>query len=148
MLTNKDLVKKINDAFASGNVQNASPYIDDNIIWNIVGMPLIYGKHNFIKTKEMLELDYNSGKSKNFIAEGDYVVVESSLNLNAGNPVNPSYCEIYLIKEGKIKQLTSYIVDVAEEYSSVADGEKFLGCVAYIKIQLSHFSHKFFTIFV
>ena len=76
---NKELVKKINQSFLKGNAEEVSEYIDENIKWNIVGMPVINGKNNFIETMEMMELEnFPDIKIKNIIAEGDFVVVESA----------------------------------------------------------------------
>ena len=117
-IRNKKLVRKINEAFLKSNINKVSDYIDDNIKWNIVGMPVITGKNDFIETMEMMELESPGLKIKNVIAEGDYVVVESSANQNPGGNdaseklYTPSYCDVYYIKNGKIQELTTYIVDI------------------------------------
>lgn len=119
---NKELIKKINAAFIKGKVERVAGYIDRNIRWNIVGMPQIKGKDDFIKTKEMmLRESFPNIKIKNIVAEGDFVVVESAdidesdtdKEIKSGKPFTPSYCDIYLIRNGKIYELTTYIVDVS-----------------------------------
>jgi limonene-1,2-epoxide hydrolase len=114
-VTNKELIRKINEAFSNGNVRSVSSYIDENIRWKIIGMPVICGKEDFIKMIEMMALECSSSAEiKNIIAEGDFVVVEGScIANNRSNRINPSFCEIYLIQDGKIKELTSYIVDIS-----------------------------------
>ncbi len=91
-------------------------FLSDDIKWNIVGMPSINGKQNFIRAMEMMELWQSSSKKenmlpdkvKNIIAESDFVVVESiGQNNDSGN------CDIYKIKNGKIKEVTTYIVDTS-----------------------------------
>ena len=117
---NKELVKKINQSFLKGNAEEVSEYIDENIKWNIVGMPVINGKNNFIETMEMMELEnFRDIKIKNIIAEGDFVVVESKdinsadrKEMSSVKPYTPSYCDVYNIKDGKIQELTTYMVDV------------------------------------
>jgi ketosteroid isomerase-like protein len=115
---NKELVRKINEAFLKRNVDEVSDYIDDKIKWTIVGMPVITGRSNFIETMEMMDLESPDIKIKNVIAEGDYVVVESLTNQDPGGidasekPYTPSYCDVYYIKNGKLQELTTYMVDI------------------------------------
>jgi ketosteroid isomerase-like protein len=117
---NKELVRKINESFLSGNIEMVLDYIDENIKWNIVGMPCIQGKTDFIKTMEMMDFEnFPNIKIKHIIAEGDFVVIESSDANSTGTncfqpdkPYTPSYCDIYFIKNGKIQELTTYIVDI------------------------------------
>jgi ketosteroid isomerase-like protein len=111
---NKKLVKKINEAFAKGNFTFISEHLEDNIKWKIVGMPEIIGRDEFMNSVKMLELEnFLNHTEKNIIAEGDYVVVESSANKNSKTKVfTPSFCDIYRIKDEKIIELTTYIVDI------------------------------------
>ena len=117
---NKELVRKVNESFLKGNIEMVSEYLDDNIKWNIVGIPCIQGKTDFMQTMEIMELEsFPNIKIKNIIAEGDYVVVESSdanvsgsNNFSADKPYTPSYCDIYFIKNGKVQELTTYMVDI------------------------------------
>lgn len=122
---NKNLVQIITEAFSKGHAETVSGYIDENIKWNIVGMPEINGKKDFLDTIKLMELvpqkensyekNYPDITLKNIIAEGDYVVVESSgsLNTNQEEPFTPSCCSIYFIMNGKIRELTTYMVDVS-----------------------------------
>ena len=112
---NKKLVKKINEAFSKGDIEYILSHLADNIRWNIVGMPIVWGKSKFLETMEMIVIEsFPDITVNNIIAEGDYVVVESTSNINskASESYNPSYCDIYHLKSGKIQDLTTYIVDV------------------------------------
>jgi len=113
---NKQLIKKLNEAFCEGNRKFILMHLADDIKWNIVGMPPINGKEDFLRVMEMMESAVGGFPSitiKNIISEGDYVVVEnsgSSKNI-PGKPFNPSYCEVYRLKNEKILELTTYVVD-------------------------------------
>lgn len=125
---NKELIKKINKAFLKGKVEFVLAHLDENIKWNIVGMPLVQGKNNFLETIEMMEAasdDCPDITVKNIIAEGEFVVVESSGNHSdkEGEADHiksfiPSFCDIYHIKNGKIIELTTYIVDISSASDS------------------------------
>ena len=115
---NKKLVEKILGEFEKRNNNFFSDYLADDIQWEIVGMPVIYGKINFLKAIKTLELNnFILINVKNIISEGDYVVVESISKLPSQNEnsEDPASCDIYHIKQGKIQQLTTYIVDTTSE---------------------------------
>jgi limonene-1,2-epoxide hydrolase len=113
---NKQIVKKIIEVFINNNQDAILNYLADNIKWNIVGMPQIRGKKEFINAINSLELEnFSTSEIKNVISEGEFVVVESIGQLTA--QINsfhaPSYCDIYRIKYGKVCELTTYIIDTA-----------------------------------
>jgi hypothetical protein len=107
---NKELVQKFNEACIKKDNVFLSQLLADNIKWNIVGMPGTYGKNNFLETMKIME-SAAGGHSKisirNIIAEGEYVVAESS---DSSGTI--SYCNIYHILNDKIVELTTYVVDV------------------------------------
>jgi len=114
--SNKRLVEKVLEMFANNNYDEYLNYLDENIKWNIIGMPVISGKMEFLKAVKSLELEnFISSNIKNIISDSEFVVIES----NGGNneqkekPDIPAYCNIYRLKNGKICELTSYIVDTS-----------------------------------
>jgi hypothetical protein len=114
-VSNKKIVMKFIDEFIKGNNTSYIKYLTDDIKWNIVGMPSINGRQNFLQAMEMMGLWQNTlngnnssyENGKNIIAEGDFVVIE---NFN-----NPSHCDIYRINNGKIKEVTTYVVDTSDD---------------------------------
>jgi limonene-1,2-epoxide hydrolase len=120
-IKNKKVVIRFMSDFMEGKDKSYMKILADDIRWNIVGMPSIYGKQNFIQAMDRMDLfKFSSSekmkpidKVKNLIAESDFVVVESS-----GKNSNSCSCDVYKIKNGKIEELTSYIVDtsVNEEF--------------------------------
>ena len=115
---NKKIVKQIIELFTGNNQDLYSEYLTENIKWNIVGMPLICGKSQFIKTVKSLELEnFSLSRIKNIISEREFVVVESigSVNVQTNNSETPAFCDIYRIKDGKICELTTYIIDITSD---------------------------------
>ena len=115
---NKKIVKQIIELFTGNNQDLYSEYLTENIKWNIVGMPLICGKSQFIKTVKSLELEnFSLSRIKNIISEKEFVVVESvgSVNAQTNNSVLQVYCDIYQIKDGKVCKLTTYIIDITSD---------------------------------
>jgi ketosteroid isomerase-like protein len=103
---NKQIIGKIIEAFGKENKSFYTKYLDDDMKWKIMGMPVIEGKNQFLETMKELKLEnFGSNKINNIVAEGEFVVVESS-----GKTPGTYYCDIYQIKNEKILELTSYIV--------------------------------------
>lgn len=121
-LRNKKIVENFVNEFIKRNYETYMNYLADDIKWNIVGMPPINGKQNFLEVLEMMEvwpsskegINTSSGAEKNIIAEGDFVVIENqNYSLNREISSNPAHCDIYRISKGKIKEVTTYIVDTS-----------------------------------
>ena len=117
-IKNKELLQMIMEAFSNNEMEFVLSHLADDVSWNIVGMPVIRGKREFLEALKTMELEnFTSVNIKNIIAEGNYVVVESvrktgtkTMTLN-----NPSYCDIYCITDGKIREITTYAVDTSNE---------------------------------
>jgi uncharacterized protein len=106
---NKKIVEKVIERFST--MSNGLPYdfLAEDIKWNIVGMPSISGKREFLSAVKNLQLEnFSRINILKIIAEGDFVVVESS-----GRYSNSAYCDIYHLKNGKINELTTFIVDTS-----------------------------------
>ena len=115
---NKELLQMIMEAFSNYNTGFVLAHLADNIKWNIVGMPVIRGKSEFLKAVKTMELEnFPSANVKNIIAEGEYVVVECAEknNIKAGISGAPAHCDIYRFKNGKINEVTTYAVDTTNE---------------------------------
>ena len=106
---NKHLIKKLINAIRKENRKFYMNHLADDVKWKIVGMPVIEGKKEFLETIKELHLEnFSSNKIKNIVAEGEFVVVESS-----GKSVGNYFCDIYHLRDKKILGLTSYIVDAS-----------------------------------
>lgn len=111
---NKELIQKINEAFAKGDVDVFSEYLSDDTRWNIIGISTIIGKSRIMNAMEMKELESLPVVTvKNVVAEGDSVVVESTgkATRKVGPPYNASYCDVYRLKDGKIEEFTTYVIE-------------------------------------
>lgn len=116
---NKQLVRQLYAELSKGNTK---PFIDclaEDIRWTIIGTTkfsgTIEGKQNVVnKLFDRVAAQLNGPTKttiKNLIAEGEYVVVESSGRVvtTAGKPYNNTYCEIFRLAGGKVKEVTVYL---------------------------------------
>lgn len=118
-LENKQLIRHLYNELNKGNT---GPFIEcmaADIRWTVIGTTkfsgTITGKQDVIDklfARVASELDGSTmATMKNILAEGDYVVVESSSQVTTreGKPYNNTYCEIFRLDGGKVKEVTVYL---------------------------------------
>ena len=116
---NKDLVQSLFDLVNAGNVPAFMDHLADDVRWTNIGTTAhsgtFEGKDNV--ATELLgpvfeKLDGGlSATVHRLIAEGDYVVVESSGEAvtKTGRAYNNTYCHVFRIVDGKIQEVTEYM---------------------------------------
>lgn len=118
-IENKQLLQHI---FAELSKGNSHPFVDnlaDDVSWTVIGTTrwsrTYSGKSAVLKELlrplgEKLDGPY-AATAHRFIAEGDYVAVESrgSATTKTGKPYNNTYCFILRIEGGRIREVTEYM---------------------------------------
>ena len=110
--TDQELRRKIAEEFTKGNIECCLEYLADDIRWSIIGNAPLSGKKAVLEAVAMQDLEsYPTITVKAIIAEGEYVVVESTgrATTKTGKPYNQSYCDVYRFKNGKIHEMTTYL---------------------------------------
>lgn len=113
---NKEVIRKMNQAKSLDEMLGT---MADDVRWTLIGNTKFSGTFN--GKKELLErLIYplfaqmesmGTGTTENMVAEGDYVVVQTrgqGRRTKTGNDYNNTYCIVYKIADGKIKEVTEY----------------------------------------
>jgi uncharacterized protein len=109
---NNQLLIKISEEFAKGNLEFAGVYLANDVRWNILGENTIIGKEEVLEVSKMLQLEsFPIITIKNIVADGDFVVIESTgkATTKNGKPYNQSYCDIFKFKEEKLTEITTYL---------------------------------------
>ena len=112
MAVNDELLKRISEEFAKGNLRFSEAYLAEDIKWNILGEDTILGKEQVLEVSKMAQLQsYPVIKIKNIISEGNYVVIESTGEAKTieGKPYNQVYCEVYRFDNEKLQEITTYL---------------------------------------
>jgi ketosteroid isomerase-like protein len=120
---NPILLKEISEAFAKGKMAFAEPHLADDIKWNIIGESSINGKEQVLEVSKMQQLEsFPVITIKNIIAEGDFVVIESTgvAKTKEGKPYNQAYCEVFKFSNNALKEVTTYL-DTALSVRVLAD---------------------------
>ena len=109
---NMQLLKKISEEFAAGNLEFVKVYLAKDVKWNILGNSPVIGKDEVLEVSKMLQLEsFPVITIKNIVAEGNYVVVESSgeAKTKHGNPYNQTYCDVFRFDGEKLQEITTYL---------------------------------------
>jgi uncharacterized protein len=114
---NKEAVRQMREAKGLDQMLAA---MTDDVRWTIMGSTKY--SHTMNGKKEIVdkllhpifaELEsMGSNHVDNVIAEGDFVVVQqhaTGRKTKTGNPYNNSYCLVYKVIGGKIKEITEYL---------------------------------------
>jgi len=116
---NKEFVQSLFAALAEGN---SRPFVDamaDDFRWTVAGSSCwsrtFEGKQTVITQLfgilRATLADRVRTRATRFIADGDQVVVEARGNnmTRGGMPYNNSYCLIYTVRDGKLKEVVEYM---------------------------------------
>jgi uncharacterized protein len=109
---NMQFLKKISEEFATGNLEFVKIHLAKDVKWNILGNSPIIGKDEVLEVSKMLQLEsFPVITIKNIVAEGNYVVVESSgeAKTKNGNPYNQTYCDVFRFNGNKLQEITTYL---------------------------------------
>jgi ketosteroid isomerase-like protein len=114
---NKATVRSMFIELSKGNAEGWNGALADNARINITGTTIVSGSHS---KAEYLAKAFNVAIPQieggitltpdNFIAEGDYVVVQvhGQSKTKAGKPYNNTYCMVFRVANGKVQELTEY----------------------------------------
>lgn len=113
MTLNKQTVNEYMDAFRISDHQRILECLTDDIIWEMPGIYQHVGKEAFDKE---IENDNFIGSPSiqivKLIEENDIVIAEGAVqgNMKNGNILDAVFCDVFEMKKGKIKKLTSYLM--------------------------------------
>ena len=113
-MTNKEIIRKVNEGFSEGNNEKILLYVADDVRWDIMGISTHIGKEAF--RKEINNENFEGVPiitTKNEIEEGDRVAVEGEVQcmMKNGKMLDAFFFDSYLLENGKIKEMRSYLVE-------------------------------------
>ena len=117
-LKNKEIVEKVNAAFAENNPEVFLSNCADDVTWTMVGEKTSNGKKAIQKwLAEMKDMDPPKFSVAKVIAEGGSVVCFGDMTMKDkdGKVQNYSYCDIYGFDKDKIAELTSYVIKIEKK---------------------------------
>jgi ketosteroid isomerase-like protein len=112
-LSNKKVIETYIDGFNKSDHAQILSCLTDHVIWDMPGVFHKVGKAEFDKE---IENDAFVGSPSiiiiRLIEEGDIVVAEGSVTgkMKGGGLLDAVFCDVFHFENGKIKQLTSYLM--------------------------------------
>lgn len=121
--TNKEIVEKVNASFAEGAVEGFLSHCADDVVWTIIGEKTVNGKNAIREWMSSMDMEPPKFTVNNIIAESDFATAYGDMSMKEkdGKTVPYSYCDIYRFRDGKIVELTSFVIKT-EAKSETASG--------------------------
>jgi ketosteroid isomerase-like protein len=114
MTENKKIVQKYMDGFAASDHNQILSCLTDDIFWDMPGFIHLNGKEAFDKE---IENDAFEGKPNititRMVEEDNIVIAEGTVKskFKNGDLLNAVFCDVFHMENGKIKQLTTYLMN-------------------------------------
>ena len=113
-MTNKEIIRKINEGFNSGNEEAILEHLADDIKWDMPDGFSLVGKEAFRKeASNAFVIDPPRIKVLTELEDGDYVAVEGTVEATKreGGIFSANFFDIYRIENGKVKEMRSYVIE-------------------------------------
>ena len=109
----KEIVNKANASFEENNLEGFLELCAEDIEWNMVGDKTSKGKDEIREwMSAMGNMEPPKITAENEIAEGEKVAAYGAMTMKneKSEVVSYSYCDVYRFKDGKIAELSSFVV--------------------------------------
>jgi ketosteroid isomerase-like protein len=113
MTENKKTVEKYMEGFRRGNHQMILECLTDDVVWKMPGVYIHRGKAEFdMEIENENFVGSPTIQVKRLIEEHDNVVAEGAVQgkMKNGNALDAVFCDVFEMRDGKIKCLTSYLM--------------------------------------
>jgi len=109
---NKEIVEKVNASFAEGGVEGFLTYCADDVVWTMVGNKTTKGKNAIREWLASMDTEPPRFTVDNIIGDGDFVTAYGDMTMKDkdGKVVPYAYCDIYRFRDGKIVELSSFVI--------------------------------------
>lgn len=111
-MENKEILIQANSAIVQGDNERFLQFCSDDIVWNFVGDRVLRGKQ---QVREYMKENYITPPKfdvTNLIGEGDYVTALGTIVVKDkhGIEVPHMYCDVWRFKNGKMDELTAFVI--------------------------------------
>lgn len=108
----KEIVVKVDAAFAENNVERFLSFCADDVGWTMVGDRTVRGKEAIRRWLTSMGSEPPNFSPAGVIAEGDFVSAYGNMTLKdkSGESVQYSYCDIYRFRGDQIGELRSFVI--------------------------------------
>ena len=109
---NKEIIQKVNDAFAQNNPEVFLDNCAEDIRWDMAGDAVHTGKDSIRKfISQMGDSKLTDLKVTNIISDGEHAACYGDMTMDEkGTSTAYSYCDVYRFSGDKIVELRSFVV--------------------------------------
>jgi len=120
--SNKAIVERVNDSFAKGEIEGFLSACTDDVTWTMVGHKITQGKEAIREWLTSMAFEPPKFTVDNLIAEGDLVMAQGNMTMKEkdGTTAPYAYCDIYRFRDGKIAELSSFVVKTEPKTDSAS----------------------------
>jgi ketosteroid isomerase-like protein len=109
----KEIVQRINEAFAENDFDKVLSFCADDITWTMVGDTTVRGKDAIRKWMASMDPQPPQFTIHQTVAEGDLVVTRGDMLMQQkknGPSIPYTFCDIYRFKGDKVAELTAFVI--------------------------------------
>lgn len=111
--SHRDVVERINAAFARNDVEGFLVFCTDDFVWTIVGKPAVRGKDAIRQWMALWPPEAPVVSLDTFVVDGDVVVAQGEMTTTEdGAPVAYSYCDVWRFRGRQAAELKSFLMRV------------------------------------
>jgi ketosteroid isomerase-like protein len=114
--THKDVVERINAAFARNDIEGFLVFCTDDFVWTIVGESTVQGKDAIRQWMANAPPEAPAFSVDTLVVEGDVVVAQGDMTMTEdGAPVAYSFCDVWRFRGRQAVELKSFVMRVVRE---------------------------------
>ena len=109
----KEIVQRINEAFAENNLEKVLSFCADDFTWTMVGDTTVQGKDPIRKWIASMNPQPPRFTIQQTVAEGDFVITRGDMTMQEkknGPSIPYTFCDIYRFVGDKVAELTAFVI--------------------------------------
>lgn len=109
----KEIVQRINEAFAENNLEKVLSFCRDDVTWTMVGDSTVRGKDPIRKWMASMNPQPPQLTIHQTVAEGDFVIARGDMMMQEkkdGPSIPYTFCDIYRFAGDKVAELTAFVI--------------------------------------
>jgi predicted SnoaL-like aldol condensation-catalyzing enzyme len=109
----KEIVQRINEAFAENNLEKVLSFCTDDLKWTMVGDRTVRGKEAIRQWMASMDPQPPQLSIQQTVAEDDVVIVRGDMLMQEkknGPSIPYTWCDIYRFTGDKVAELTAFVI--------------------------------------
>ena len=121
-VNNKEIVEKIDVAFAKGDAETFLSFCADDVEWAMIGEKTFKGKDAIRQWLASRKMEPPKCTVTNIVAEGDAVVPHGHMTMKDkdGKPGAYADCDIYRFRNASVAALTSFGIKTETKHQTTS----------------------------